>query len=130
MNYPTDRTRAKVKSDAKAMLRSQAELREMLIRIRIENELTQLAVADSMGVSPDVIDQFESYDANPTLGTIRRYALAVGAVVKFSAYNPESHLEVGEPYGDRSLRTPPWQGADSGKNRMPKETSIFSLKAV
>ncbi len=53
-----------------------------LVEIRKEQGLTQQDVADRMGVSQPTVAKFESYDSNPTLATIRRYAHAVEALVK------------------------------------------------
>lgn len=54
-------------------------LMEELVDLRDHHGLTQQEVADRMGVSQSAVAQFERYDANPTLGTIQRYALAVEA---------------------------------------------------
>ena len=53
-----------------------------LIDMRKQHDLTQEAVAERMGVSQPTVAAFERYDSNPTLSTIRRYALAVGAAVR------------------------------------------------
>jgi transcriptional regulator with XRE-family HTH domain len=50
-----------------------------LVALRKRHRLTQTDVAERMGVSQPTVAGFERYDANPTLSTIRRYALAVGA---------------------------------------------------
>lgn len=50
-----------------------------LIRMRKKHHLTQAEVAERMGVSQPTVAAFERYDSNPTLSTIRRYALAVEA---------------------------------------------------
>ena len=49
-----------------------------LVNARNRAGLTQAEVAFRMGVSQASVSQFERYDSNPTLATIRRYALAVG----------------------------------------------------
>lgn len=55
-----------------------------LIEQRKKHHLTQAEVAERMGVSQPTIAAFEHYDANPTLATVRRYALAVGANIEHS----------------------------------------------
>lgn len=50
-----------------------------LIAMREKHGLTQAQVALRMGVSQPTVAAFERYDSNPTLATIRRYALAVEA---------------------------------------------------
>lgn len=57
-------------------------LRWQLIRVRLHNKLTIETVAERMGCPPqDVIQDMELPTSNPTLGTVRRYALAVGALL-------------------------------------------------
>jgi transcriptional regulator with XRE-family HTH domain len=53
-----------------------------LIELRKKHKLSQADVAASMGVTQPAVSQFESDDSNPTLSTIRRYAMAVGARLK------------------------------------------------
>lgn len=72
-----------MKDHAKQLLRSQRELLQGLVALRHERGMTQAEVANAMGVSQSAVAQFEHYDANPTLGTIRRYALTVGADLDF-----------------------------------------------
>lgn len=52
-----------------------------LIELRREHNLTQTDVAERMGVSQPTVAAFEHYDSNPTLASIQRYAMAVGAVL-------------------------------------------------
>lgn len=56
-------------------------LLEKLIALRREHHLTQAEVAGRMAVTQPAVAQFEQHDANPRLSTVRRYALAVGAVL-------------------------------------------------
>lgn len=49
---------------------------------RRKHNLTQTEVAERMGVSQPTVAAFEHYDSNPTLASIRRYALAVGANIE------------------------------------------------
>lgn len=60
------------------------ELIENLVKIRKEHGLSQEDVAYRMGISQPSVADFERYDSNPTLARIRRYALAVGAVMRTS----------------------------------------------
>lgn len=52
-----------------------------LVAMRKRHGLTQELVAERMGVSQPTVAAFERYDANPTLSSVRRYALAVGAQI-------------------------------------------------
>lgn len=58
-----------------------------LVALRQENNLTQSEVAERMGVSQPAVSQFERTDANPTLDTVRRYAMAVGARLETRVIN-------------------------------------------
>lgn len=52
-----------------------------IIALRHEHKLTQKQVAKRMGVSKPTVAAFEHDDSKPTLATIQRYAMAVGAVL-------------------------------------------------
>ena len=57
-------------------------MRWQLIRVRLHHGLTIQTVAERMGCLPrDLIQDMELPDSNPTLDTVRRYALAVGALL-------------------------------------------------
>ncbi|EPR76918.1 putative transcriptional regulator [Leifsonia rubra CMS 76R] len=58
------------------------KLLSALITQRTSHQLTQQVVAERMGVSQPTVAAIEHYDANPTLATVRRYALAVGARIE------------------------------------------------
>ncbi|MDR1188372.1 MAG: helix-turn-helix domain-containing protein [Bifidobacteriaceae bacterium] len=64
------------------LVRNHENLLDALVAMRKRHGLTQAEVAERMGVTQPSVAQFERYDSNPTLSTIRRYAMAVGAVVK------------------------------------------------
>lgn len=57
-------------------------LLDQLVALRIAQELTQAEVAQRMGVLEKAVKAFEQAMADPKLSTIRRYALAVGALVE------------------------------------------------
>lgn len=52
-----------------------------LIVQRLMHNLTQREVADLMGVTTADVFEFERDGSDPTLGRVRRYALAVGATI-------------------------------------------------
>lgn len=85
-----------IEARAEALVKSHRELLEHLIGLREANRLSQEQVAERMGVSQSAVSQFERYDSNPKLSTVRRYALAVGARI---------HHQVENDY--MSVRTPP-----------------------
>ena len=66
---------------ADSLVESHDKLMEDLIAMRKRHRLTQEVVAERMGVSQPSVAAFERYDANPTLSSVRRYALAVGAAI-------------------------------------------------
>lgn len=67
-----------VQSRADALVEALEDLKFDLVELR-EKRMTQKDVAERMGMSQSAVSQFERYDSNPTLTTLRRYALAVGA---------------------------------------------------
>lgn len=64
---------------ADSLVESHAALLANLVNLRKKHRISQETVAERMGVSQPTVSAFERYDSNPTLSTIRRYALAVGA---------------------------------------------------
>ena len=56
-------------------------LLEDLVGLRKEHKLSQQTVAERMGVSQPTVAAFERYDANPTVSSIIRYAMAVDALL-------------------------------------------------
>jgi len=65
---------------AEALANDHADMMASLLAIR-RSGLTQAEVAERMGVTQPTVAELERYDANPTLSTLRRYALAVGAEI-------------------------------------------------
>lgn len=72
---------------AKQLVESHGNLLDELIAIRVKNGLSQEAVGIRMGVSQPAVAAIEDDDSNPTLSTIRRYALAVGATIDYKVTN-------------------------------------------
>lgn len=64
---------------ADALVEAQDGFLDALVELRGKHGYTQQQVADAIGVSQTAISKFESEGSNPTLATLRRYALAVGA---------------------------------------------------
>lgn len=75
-------TAAQLEELADTLVESDDQLLEHLVKLRKDHGLTQSDVAERMGVSQPTVAAFERYDANPTLSTLRRYALAVGGSVR------------------------------------------------
>lgn len=68
-----------IRARADAVVAHHTKLMRDLIAMRTKHNLSQEAIAERMGVSQPTVSEFERYDSNPTLATIRRYAVAVGA---------------------------------------------------
>lgn len=68
---------------------------DRLVEIRRDRNLSQRQVGEIMGVSQPTVAQFEAHDSNPRLSTIRRYAMAVGALVRHEVVPDEGQLEDG-----------------------------------
>nr|WP_300338192.1 helix-turn-helix transcriptional regulator [Actinomyces sp.] len=66
---------------ADRLVEAKNALLEQLVAMRQHHKLSQQEVADRMGVSQPTVAAFERYDANPTLSSIIRYAMAVEAVL-------------------------------------------------
>ena len=64
---------------AEALVDALDDLKRDLVALRERHGLTQPDVAERLGMTQSAVSQFERYDSNPTLRSLRRYALAVGA---------------------------------------------------
>lgn len=75
---------------AKSLVDANWDMREELVQIRKDRGLTQLFVAQAMGVSEDAVREFEHYSSNPKWSFVSRYAMAVGAFVTHQVWaDPE-----------------------------------------
>ncbi|SMO49365.1 helix-turn-helix domain-containing protein [Propioniciclava tarda] len=63
-----------------------------LIQVRRARGFSQEAVGAIMGITQPSVASFEAHDSNPTLATIRRYAHAVGALIKHDVEMDEGQL--------------------------------------
>ncbi len=80
-----------IEARAQELVQRDSEFLDALINLRILNGISQESVAERMGVTQPAVAAFEREDSNPTLSSIRRYALAVGARINYevsSALNP------------------------------------------
>lgn len=74
--------KVKIEERAEQLIESHALLISQLIALRKKRNLSQELVGTRMGISPSAVESFEGDDSNPTLSSIRRYALAVGATIE------------------------------------------------
>ncbi|MCP1388714.1 helix-turn-helix domain-containing protein [Corynebacterium sp. TA-R-1] len=95
---------------AEDLIDAQSDLRERLIELRTSSGKTQQEVAEIMGVTGALVADFESFSANPTMTTLRRYALAVGADVHYKvtrrSYSQTSHTAINGRFKSADWREP------------------------
>lgn len=68
---------------ARALAAAEESLMDQLVALRKAHKLSQADVAERLGISQPAVAAFERYDSNPTLSTLRRYALAIEARLSF-----------------------------------------------
>ena len=101
-----------IEERALALAASQAELMSNLVALRKRRNLIQQEVGDRMGVSQPAVAAFEAYDSNPTLSSLRRYALAIGARVEHRVIDDSffiTYVEKGISQIEGHLSTHPHQ---------------------
>lgn len=76
-------SKREIEARANELVQRDAEFLDDLIAIRVKSGISQETVAARMGVTQPSVAAFEREDSNPTLSTIRRYALAVGARISY-----------------------------------------------
>lgn len=96
---PDDEDRKTIRERARTLAATEHEFMATLTGLRHTHGLTQTQVAERMGVSQPAIARLERHDANPTLSTVRRYALAVGALTVMTAH-PDPLFTHGSPIQD------------------------------
>lgn len=82
---------------ARGQVKRDRDLIRRLVRIRKTREaegLTQNEVASRMGTNQSVVSRFENLESNPTLRTIRSYAIAIGAEITYEVRESASNLKV------------------------------------
>lgn len=74
------------------------QMLKQLVAMRIENNLSQSDVAREMGRDRSAVCRFERLDSDPRLSTVRRYAGAVGALVRHITENTiqPKHIHQGD----------------------------------
>lgn len=87
-------SRDQIRQRARALASAEREFWEGLVSLREHHNLTQAQVAERMGVSQSAVARLERYDSNPTMSTIRRYALAVEARLSLGAYSDHAYASV------------------------------------
>lgn len=82
---------------ARGQVKRDRDLIRSLVRIRKTREsqgLSQKEVASRMGTDQSVVSRFENLESNPTLRTIRSYAIAIGAEIAYEVRESTTNHEV------------------------------------
>lgn len=83
-------SKREIEARALELVQRDSDFLDALISLRTSSGISQESVAERMGVTQPAVAAFEREDSNPTLSSIRRYALAVGARITYdvsSAFN-------------------------------------------
>ncbi|WP_374009892.1 helix-turn-helix domain-containing protein [Leifsonia sp. LS-T14] len=110
---------AAVEARAEALVESDIHLLRSLVALRKQHGLSQEVVAERMGVTQPTVASFERFDSNPKLATVRRYALAVGALVQHDIVD-DCHPAVSDVVLvalESSLAKPTWNHGSSRSTR-------------
>lgn len=83
-----------IRDRAQSLAREQHELMSSLVQFRVKHHLRQEDVAERLGITQAAVSKFERYDSNPTLASIRRYALAVGVRLNLTAIDDLAEFSV------------------------------------
>lgn len=103
---------AAIEARAASLVATHEKLLEDLIAQRRKHQIPQDVVAERMGVTQPTVAAFERHDGNPTLSTIRRYAMAVDARIEYkiiddcAAHTPTQFADVITSAGLLSAMTP------------------------
>lgn len=101
---------------ANELVRQTNDIMAELIRERHRKDLKQWQGAERMGTTREAVAQLERQDANPTLSSIRRYALAVEARIQVRVTDARPWQRVQHALAhDEALTPSHWTGGDSGR---------------
>jgi transcriptional regulator with XRE-family HTH domain len=88
---------------SRRLVEADTRLLDELVHLRSKvKKLSQDEVAKRMGISQSAVARIESGDRDPRLSTLRRYALAVGAIVTH-AVEEDSVAPIKTPQAGRHL---------------------------
>jgi len=106
---------ASLERRADLLVDARDRLLEDLVALRKAHKLSQQTVAERMGVSQPTVAAFERYDANPTMSSIIRYAMAVDALLDIKVVDdcgdgvPATWQITGAAQATVHISTPPRQ---------------------
>lgn len=95
----------KIRKRSKYLSGAHRTMLDELGQLRVTRGMTQADVAEIMGISQQSISKIESYDSNPTLDTLQRYANAIGAMIEITVRQDDGASYQSEP--DRPM--PRWE---------------------
>lgn len=72
----------RIEERAEQLVESHALLMSELVALRKRHNLSLELVGTRMGISPYSVAFLEGHECDPTLSSVRRYALAVGAKIE------------------------------------------------
>ena len=113
---------------ARLLARNDSDLLSDLVALRKSKKITQAVLAERLGLTQATIASFESYDSDPKLSTIRRYAHALGALVKHVVEADEGQYSNGETWHVLSFSLPSLSGTRSS-DRSTTPSSTYSANA-
>lgn len=118
-----------IETRAASLVEDHVRLLRGLVKHRNDHKLSQDVIAERMGVSQPTVASFERYDANPTLATIRRYALAVGARLETHVVDDcSSHTDSAVSHGrSASKRGFTWPGTKSRHDQPLNNNAMIDL---
>ena len=91
---------------ARILARNDSDLMSNLVALRKSKGITQQVLADRLGLTQATIASFESYESDPKLSTIRRYAHALEALVNHVVEADEGQYDNGEAWHVMSFSLP------------------------
>jgi len=86
----TAQIRSELEERVDALVEIEVRFKNELIALRKVQGLSRETVAERMGVSPEMVEEFEHYASHPRINIITHYAMAVGAQIdlKITALPP------------------------------------------
>jgi DNA-binding XRE family transcriptional regulator len=96
---------------ARELTRSDYGWIDQLVERRKQLGLSQAQVAERMKRSQSVVSDIETMSTDPRLSTLRRYALAIGAVVKHRVFPHAAVHVVSSPAGIHQTSSPASTGS-------------------
>ncbi|AIC71933.1 Hypothetical protein ERS075564_00926 [Mycobacteroides abscessus] len=81
---------------ATALAEADGDLLEQLVEVRKAKGLTQQAVAERMRRDKSAVSNFERLGTDPHLSTIRRYAAAIGVMIKHDVRDFDTEVSYSE----------------------------------